>query len=117
IPVTRFNLPFALDEALEAGIGMASIIRKGEHLTGSRRMAAFLELPILGFNYLQERSHLVEQIIRGAQKEMPEESIEKVEAMYRKALELEAKGSRAEAFTTLDEAYVLGTSVWNPERI
>ncbi len=116
IPVTRFNLYFALDEALEAGISMASLIKKGEYLTGSRRMAAFLELPILGFDYLQERSNLVDQIIRSAQKEMPEESVEKVKAMYRKAVEFEAKGSRAEAYTTLDEAYILGTSVWNPER-
>jgi len=116
IPVTRFNLPSALDEAFQAGISMASLIAKEEYLTGSQRTAAFLDLPILEFDYLQERSYLVEQLIEGAQREKPEESMEKVTAIYRKAEELRAKRDKVEAFAALDEAYKLGTAVWNPER-
>ena len=81
IPVTRFNLSAALDEALQAGANMASIIEKEEYITGSQRTAAFLDLPILGFDYLQERFYLIEQIIEGAQREKPEESMEKVTAI------------------------------------
>jgi NAD(P)H-dependent FMN reductase len=117
IPVTRFNLPSALDEAFQAGVSMASIISKGEYLTGSQRTVAFLDLPILGFDYLQERFYLVEQLIEGAQRERPEESMEKAAAMYRKAEELRAKRDKAGAFAALDEAYKLGTAIWSPERL
>lgn len=116
IPVSRFNLPLALDEALQGGATLASIITKKEFLIGSKRTAAFLDLPILGFDYLQERFYLVEQIIKGMQREKPEEAIQKVTTVYKKAEELRMKEQKAEAFMALDEAYKLGTAVWNPQR-
>ncbi|MDQ1279197.1 MAG: red protein [Thermoproteota archaeon] len=116
IPVTRFNLPSALDEAFHEGAGLASVIKKGEYLTGAQRSVAYLDIPILGFDSLQERFYLIEQIIKGSQKEKPEASMEKVVAMYRKAEELRAKRDNAGALTALDEAYKLGTTIWNPER-
>ena len=114
--VTRFNLSPALDETLRAGRSMASIIAKEEYFTGPQRTAAYLDLPILGFDYLQERFYLVEQLIKGAQKEKPKESLEKVIATCRKAEELRDKNEKAKAFAALDEAYKLGTAIWNPER-
>lgn len=116
IPVTRFNFSSALEEAFNAGVGMASLIAEGKYLTGSQRTAAFLDLPILGMDYLQERFYLIEQIINGARREVPEKSMEKVAAIYRKAEELNSKRDKAGAFAALDEAYKLGTSIWNPER-
>jgi hypothetical protein len=116
IPVTRFNLHSALDNAFQAGISMANVIIKEEYLTGFLRTAAYLDLPILGFDYLQERFYLIKQIIEGAQNQMPKESMEKVMTIFRKAEELRAKGDKAGAFAALDEAYKLGTAVWNPER-
>ena len=95
---------------------MASIIAKEEYLTGPQRTAAFFDLPILGFDYLQERFYLVGQLIQGAQKERSKESLEKVIAIYRKAEELRDRKEKAKAFSVLDEAYKLGTAVWNPER-
>jgi hypothetical protein len=116
IPVTRFNLPSALDEAFQAGANMASIIAKEEYFTSPQRTAEFLNLSILGFDYLQERFYLIEQIIKGAQREKPEGSMEKVMAVYRNAEELRTRGDKTGAFAALDEAYKLGTAVWNPER-
>ncbi len=116
IPVTRFNLPLALEEAFQAGRSMASLIEKEEYLTGFRRMTAFLDLPILGFDYLQERFYLVKQVIEGVQRERPREPIKKVVAIYRKAEECRAAGDKTGALSALEEAYKLGTEVWNPER-
>lgn len=116
IPVSRFNLPLALDEAFQAGQTMASIIKKGEYSTGFQRIATFLELPILGFDYLQERVYLVKQVIEGAQRENPKGSVEKAVAVFRKAEELIVNGDKAGAFAALEEAYKLATAVWNPKR-
>lgn len=116
IPVTRFNLPLALEEAFKAGLNMASLIEKEDYPTGFRRMSMFLDLPILGFDYLQERFYLVKQIIEGSRREKPSESGEKVTAIYRKAEELMSSGDKTGALTALEEAYKLGTTVWNPKR-
>ncbi|MFH0896854.1 MAG: flavodoxin family protein [Candidatus Bathyarchaeota archaeon] len=115
IPVTRFNLSQALDEAFQAGANEASLIAKEYFTTGFQRTSAYLDLPILGFDYLEERFYLIEQIIKGAQKR-PEKSIKEVEAIYKKAEELKAKKDKAGAFAALEEAYKLGTEIWNPQR-
>lgn len=116
IPVTRFNLPIALEEAFKAGLNMASLIEKEDYPTGFRRVSMFLDLPILGFDYLQERFYLVKQIIEGAEREKPNESREKVTATYREAEELMSSGDKAGALAALDEAYKLGTTIWDPKR-
>lgn len=116
ISVTRFNMPVAFDEAFQTGYNMASLIQKGEYLKGSQRTAAFLELPILGFDYLQERLCLVKQIIEGAQREKPGESMKKAADLYNKAEVLRKSGNKAGAFASIEEAYEAATSIWNPER-
>lgn len=116
ISVTRFNLPVALDEAFQVGHDMALLIQKGENLTGPRRWAEFLEFPILSFDYLQERLCLVRQIVEGAQREKPTESVEKAAHLYRKAEDLRKTGDRAGALAAVEESYKIATSIWNPER-
>lgn len=116
ISVTRFALPFALDESFQVGYNMALLIQKGEYLTGSQRMATFLELPILSFDYLQERLYLVKKIIEGAQREKPSESVEKAADLYRKAEDMRKTGDIAGAFAVVEESYKVATSIWNPER-
>ena len=116
IPVTRFNLSSALDEAFQAGASIASLIKKEEYLTGPRRTAAYLDLPILWLDYLQERFYLIEQTIEGAKNGKPKESMAEVLTLLNKANALRTNGDKVGAFTALDEAYKLGTAVWNPER-
>lgn len=116
IPVTRFNFSSALIEVSEAGRNMASLITKGEYMTGFQRTAAYLDLPILWLDYLQERLHLVNQITEGVRKEESKKSLEAAETMYRKAQKLRASGDKAGAFEATEEAYKLGTAAWNPER-
>jgi NAD(P)H-dependent FMN reductase len=115
IPVTRFNQALALDAAFQAGLSMASLIEKEDYPIGPQRLALFLDLPILGFDYMQERFYLIKQIIDGAQREKGIEAVEKAAAIYKKAEELRTK-DKAGALTLVEEAYKLGTAVWNPER-
>jgi len=116
ISVTRFNFPVALDDAIQVGYNMALLVQKGEHLTGPQRMMTFLELPILNFDYLQERLYLVKQIIEGAQREKPSESVEKAADLYEKAEDLKKTGNKTGAFAAIEESYQVATSIWNPKR-
>jgi len=116
IAVTRFNLPAALDETLQAGHDTASVIQKGELLKGPQRLAAFVELPLLSYDYLQERLHQVNHIIKGAQREEPSTSMKKAVNLYKKAEDLRKTGDRVGAFAAVEEALKVATSIWNPER-
>ena len=117
IPVTRFNLPMALDEAFQTGYDMALIIQKGEYITGPQRIASFLEFPILGFDYLQERQFLVRQIIEGARREKKSnESTERTANLYSRSENLGKSGDKAGALALVEDAYKAATSNWNPER-
>lgn len=116
ISATRFNLPVALDEAFQTGYDMALFIQKGQYITGPRRIASFLEFPILGFDYLQERLFLVKQIIEGAQREKTSESTERAANLFRRSEDLGKSGDKAGAIALVEEAYKVATSIWNPER-
>jgi multimeric flavodoxin WrbA len=113
IPVTRFNFKPACGKAFKTGVKMAEMIEKAGSPTEVERHKAFLDLPYINFDFVEERLLLVQLLVEGIIRERKTNASTKdVRRAFLKAKDLVEKGDKIAAIPRINEAYQAGISVW-----